>query len=276
MSRPPQEALVVASVGADSQHHRWLSGAETAPFDLWLVDYRPHPEPSYRHQAQLSRTWPGGKWQNLARLFEEESEALQRYSAVFCPDDDLMLTAPQIGALLETRQRYDLELAQPAFTWDSLARWDITRRRPHLELRYTNFVENGAVLFSASALERLRPTFTRSVSGFGLDLLWPYLLGYPRDRIAVLDAVACRHPHRQSPGSSELDRLLPRAEHAAEGERLLSGLALEPVREYGFRLSAEGQALVRPGHEARAVRRNAELAYRAFSSQGGQGARTAP
>ena len=36
-------------------------------------------------------------------------------------------------------------------------------------------------------------SFGESVSGWGLDLLWPHLLGRPLDKIAVLDAAAVVH-----------------------------------------------------------------------------------
>ena len=33
-------------------------------------------------------------------------------------------------------------------------------------------------------------------AGYGLDWIWPFLLGYPQDRIAVIDEVCVIHPHK--------------------------------------------------------------------------------
>lgn len=35
-------------------------------------------------------------------------------------------------------------------------------------------------------------------AGFALDFIWPYLLRYPRDEIAVIDAVCVGHLNWQS------------------------------------------------------------------------------
>ena len=32
-------------------------------------------------------------------------------------------------------------------------------------------------------------------AGWGLDFVWPFLLKYPKDKIAVLDDVCIYHPH---------------------------------------------------------------------------------
>ena len=38
----------------------------------------------------------------------------------------------------------------------------------------------------------------------GLDFVWPFVLGYPRDRIAVIDAVCMVHPGKQEGGKASL------------------------------------------------------------------------
>lgn len=241
--------LVLASVGDGSRHPRWLKGEPA--FDLWLVYYGDSPG---RYEGQAARVWDrkGGKWHNLAWLLEQEE--VERYQAVFLPDDDLELDSRAINRLFDRAAQYELALAQPAFTWDSLARWGITLVRPWMMLRYTNFVENGAVLFSREALAACRHTFKESLTGFGLDLLWPLLLGYPQRRVAVVDDVPCRHPQRPS----ELDKLVPREDHRLEGGRLLQGRSLRPVSEEGFVLNPAGEAMVAAGKTPEAVRRLSE------------------
>lgn len=250
--------LVVASVGDRSRHHGWLGGQESPEFDLWLSYYGEKPG-AYRGESAVYREQPGPKWLNLYTLLEQERERLSSYDAVFCPDDDLELEAAQINELFRTVSEFGLSLAQPAFTWDSLARWNVTRQRPYLRLRYTNFVENGATVFSKGALEQCLTTFPRSTTGFGLDLLWAYLLGYPDQGIAVIDSVACRHRG----DLSELDSLvLPRQQHQEEGDRLLQGIPWKAVQESGFVLNSNGLELVESGRSLERVRELAERTMR--------------
>jgi hypothetical protein len=60
-------------------------------------------------------------------------------------------------------------------------------------LRYTNFVEVLAPLFSLEALLKVYQTFDLNYSGWGYDYLWPYLLGYPQDKIAIIDNIIMTH-----------------------------------------------------------------------------------
>ncbi|MDB5210585.1 MAG: hypothetical protein JWQ30_1412, partial [Sediminibacterium sp.] len=39
----------------------------------------------------------------------------------------------------------------------------------------------------------LKDTFHLNHSAWGYDYLWPYLLGYPKDKIAIIDAVRMVH-----------------------------------------------------------------------------------
>jgi hypothetical protein len=40
-------------------------------------------------------------------------------------------------------------------------------------------------------------------AGWGLDWVWPYLLRYPRDSIAVIDEICMVHPHTVGTKSGE-------------------------------------------------------------------------
>ena len=246
--------LVAASVGDRSRHRDWLGGRQAPKFDLWLAHYG-EPSEAYRDEAQLYLARAAGKWENLHTLFTQHGEALSEYRAVFCPDDDLEMSAETINALFEQFVEHRLSLAQPAYTCDSVVSWKVTRQRPYLHLRYTNFVENGAAVFSAEALARCLESFPRSVTGFGLDLLWPYLLGYPERGIAVFDSLACRHRGDRS----DLDeRVLPREKHQAEGDRLLEGIPWQAVTERGFLFNENGLQMVNSGRSAEKVRALAE------------------
>lgn len=247
--------LVIASVGDRSRHQQWLQGREKPDFHLWLVYYGNTPGRYIADGAHYLQR-PGGKWHNIFAL--TEAVDWSDYNFIFTPDDDLQMSVEAVNGLFRLASKYRLKLAQPAFTWDSLARWNITLVRPFLTLRWTNFTENGATLFSGDAFRLCRPTFHKSLSGFGLDLWWPRLLNYPENEIAILDEIPICHP----PGESELDRLLPRETHRLEGDKLLKGLDLQPVREYGFLLNKSGREMEASGKTDTAIRSLAEKVVR--------------
>jgi O-methyltransferase/8-demethyl-8-(2,3-dimethoxy-alpha-L-rhamnosyl)tetracenomycin-C 4'-O-methyltransferase len=47
--------------------------------------------------------------------------------------------------------------------------------------------------FSQEAFQKCVDTFAKSVSGWGIDLVWPKLLGLPSDKIAIIDTVTVKH-----------------------------------------------------------------------------------
>jgi hypothetical protein len=55
-------------------------------------------------------------------------------------------------------------------------------------------------IFRKDILLYLLHSFTENKSGWGLDLLWPHLLGSPRFKIAVLDACPVKHTRARGTG----------------------------------------------------------------------------
>lgn len=87
-----------------------------------------------------------------------------------------------------------LALEQPALDSHSFVSHPITVRKPFRALRHTNFVEIMAPVFDREGLARCLPFMSAAISCWGLDHIWPRLLNARADRIAVVDAVAARHP----------------------------------------------------------------------------------
>jgi hypothetical protein len=69
----------------------------------------------------------------------------------------------------------------------------ITKKRILSFIRYTNFVEVLAPLMSLNCLIKLKDTFNLNESSWGLDILWPLLLKYPKNKIAIIDKIFMRH-----------------------------------------------------------------------------------
>jgi hypothetical protein len=84
-----------------------------------------------------------------------------------------------------------LELCQPAA--NGFTSHEITRKVPDSLLRYTSFVEIMAPMFRTDVLLKVYETFDLNKSGWGYDFLWPFLLRYPKDKIAIIDKIEITH-----------------------------------------------------------------------------------
>ena len=93
--------------------------------------------------------------------------------------------------MFEIAEQYDLYLAQPAMK--GYVSHQITLPQPGNLLRYTNFVEVLAPLMNLETLMLCKDTFDENYSGWGYDFLWPYLLNYPKDKIAIIDSIIMTH-----------------------------------------------------------------------------------
>lgn len=71
-------------------------------------------------------------------------------------------------------------------------------QRNGLWLHYTTFVELMAPTFSTRFFEEVaRATLKGQYTGWGMDIIWPYLAGWPKDKIAVIDQVCMHHSPRK-------------------------------------------------------------------------------
>jgi hypothetical protein len=102
----------------------------------------------------------------------------------------------------------------------------ITIPLPNTLLRYTNFVEILAPLMDLKTLLYLKDTFDENYSGWGYDFLWPYMLNYPKDKIAIIDSVVMTHT---KPIGNDYSRFpIP---PNVESEEMLSRLAPDLIPE---------------------------------------------
>lgn len=185
--------LVMARAGDNSLHRHWLAGGPRN-FDLFLSCYGKEPT---RHEGSAEHLRVAGstKWPALHDHIRDETELVRRYEAVWFPDDDVLMDAPAVSRMFELFAAFRLSLAQPSLTLDSHFSHSAVLRDPSYLVRYVNFVEVMAPVFSSSALRLLHPTFAKSRIGWGLDLLWPQLLARePGDhRIGLIDAAPMTH-----------------------------------------------------------------------------------
>jgi hypothetical protein len=184
--------LVFVRAGDTSLHPQWLTEPRCRDFDLFVSYFGSTPG-KFQEESEHYEAVPGLKWPALARLMAETPELLLSYDACWFPDDDLLASTETISRMFDLFQAYDLWLAQPALGPCSYVAHRVTTMIAGARLHFTDFVEVMCPIFSRHALGLLASTFRMSVSGYGLDFLWPHLLGYPVDRIAILDETPVIH-----------------------------------------------------------------------------------
>jgi hypothetical protein len=205
-----RRALVVLRAGDTSLHPAWLNGPshETRNWDLHLSYFGDHANPFADRPSDVTLSYEKGpKSLGTVACMRKLAERIKSYDWVCFPDDDLAADLVTLNRFFAVVEEYNLDLAQPALGAGSYVWHDITRQRPHMKLRFTTFVEIMAACFSQHALELCAPYLDATLSSYGPDLLFPRLLGYPKDRIAIVDETPVIHTRLVGPNRAVARRL---------------------------------------------------------------------
>lgn len=199
-SRSDRVNLLIVRAGDTSLHPRWIESHPQRNWDILVNYYGDNPK-RYRGPDILRIDSKGPKWPALKELIDQYSDLIMKYQYIFFPDDDLLFEPDDIDLLFNSCHRYQLSLAQPSLSATSFVSHNITIHNPQAFLRFTNWVEIMAPCFARDALKLCSSTFNENLSGWGLCILWPTLLGVDHDRIGIVDAVQAKHT-RQFFGSN--------------------------------------------------------------------------
>lgn len=187
--------LVVVRADERSLHRQWLRDIkdEDRNWDLCISFFGSEAGLAQETWAEY-RVLQNGmrKCQALYHLFHSGSP-LFNYERVAFFDDDIMTTHQDMNELFAICRDYDLQLAQPGLSADSYVNYPMLKSRPEYILRFVSFVEFMCAVFRTDALQACAPTFQHNAHGFGIDNVWPKLIGEPRDGIAVVDKVTVAH-----------------------------------------------------------------------------------
>jgi hypothetical protein len=195
--------VLVAPVGDDWSASVWMDRPEAATFDIIALYFGNNDTYLCPLCAAVVHA-KGPKWRLFLEFSNSEkwSTLSSQYDYIMLPDDDLHINTCAINKVFSTMRTFDLLLAQPSVCF---ARGSATWRpelhqAPQFLLRYTTFVEVMAPAYRMDFYHNVvRATFSKywTYVGWGLDSIWPALLHYPRDRIAIIDAVCMRHKPSQ-------------------------------------------------------------------------------
>ena len=180
--------LAICPVGRDwASHLQWPRGARS--FDLFLVNYADIPG-RYREDADHYAEGNGFKLELLADAIERNRDVVDRYDAIWLPDDDLAISVEHANLLFRRFRELGLVMGQPALVGANVNHAS-TRRDPRFLYRFVTFVEMMCPIFTREALDQVLDTFRLSRSGWGVDCVWARRF---RERpVAILDEIPVRH-----------------------------------------------------------------------------------
>ena len=181
--------LALFRAGKSSLHPHAVERLAAQEFDYalsWFAD-----EPPEAPGAAFVHMQKGAKWPGLYETIRAHWDTISQYRYVWLPDDDLLCVPEDVTRMFRICDELALELAQPALTPDSYFSHVITMQHSAFQLRFTNFVEIMAPVLSTDMLARVFHTMKDSISGYGLDGVWPRLstLG----KVAVIDSTPVKH-----------------------------------------------------------------------------------
>jgi hypothetical protein len=122
-------------------------------------------------------------------------EWLQQYDHFYFLDDDIEIDTRQINQLFALSKAFGAHISCAALTKDSFCSWPIFKQETNSWCRFVGQIEVMAPLFSREALQLCLETFVANRSSWGMDSVWPKILGYPEDKLVVFDTVTMRHIH---------------------------------------------------------------------------------
>lgn len=193
-SRRPN--LVVVRANSKSLHPSWLEGLTDATrnWDLCVSSYDAEAPDLALPCDYLTHQPNQKKFKPIYDLFHEDSP-LWNYERIWLADDDLLISGADINVMFHLSQKHSLDLSQPSLRvqQDCFINHPITAQRPNSVLRHEPFIEIMCPIFSMRALKICVGSIRDAISGYGLDHLWPSLLGRPLNRMGIIDAVGVIH-----------------------------------------------------------------------------------
>jgi hypothetical protein len=187
---PERRNLVVMRAGNNALLPSWAH-APSRNWDL-AVSFYGEGQPDWGQEYFIAAKGP--KWQPIYQWLTANPDLLRHYDYFWFPDDDILTTWENVNKVFCICRNFDLQLAQPALTTDSYILHPVTRQQPEYVLRFTVFVEGMVPVFRADSLRLCLPVMQEeSRFGWGHDWVFPMLLGYPSNKIAIVDICAVKH-----------------------------------------------------------------------------------
>jgi len=221
------------------------AGDNTNFFDLWCEDSRNYDifvcyygddeQDKYKEYSDVYLKRKGGKMQNFHHVWTNNIGNIKDYKIFYIVDDDIIIKTEQINELFRLFKELDVWILQPSFEENvngSCVSHGITIQRKHLKYRYTNFVEINTPFFSRYAISKCMDNYNVSLTGYGIDILFMYIMGMEHDdKYVIVDYITCINPIR---AEREIDKLQPYRERFNIWRKIHDSLNLKDINHINF------------------------------------------
>jgi len=167
----------------------------------------------------------GTKYQNFYHYATNYAEELEQYDYVWVADDDMFMSAKDINRMFEMMVEYKIDLGQPSMDINGMHYVHILVNDPEYILRYTNYVECSAPIFTKKSLKKIVHTFADTLTGHSWDNIISHMI-YKKgeNNVAVFDEIKAHH----GISLSRINYVSARSNHRIEGQRILKKYNYSP------------------------------------------------
>ena len=166
-----QRRRFLVYVQCSSQYSRVELLSPNRNFDVMLNYYDEVP-PVIPSDTELAVFQRGTKCTAIWKLLQCRPDLLKRYEYVLFLDDDIFVSAENIGRMFREMAQDSIHLAQPCLSDDSPGAWPALKNRGlGGQLALVNAIEIMMPCLSRAAILEGGWVFENSVSGYGVDLL---------------------------------------------------------------------------------------------------------
>lgn len=190
--------LIFIPVGDNCEALNWIREipkSDKFVYKIFLAYYGK--EPNFQlnfHDPRITVIYDSApsKFEKFRKYVETKLILVENFDLFWIADDDIRISQHDLSKFFNLFVKYELDLAQPGCLGFAMGK-QIVRRDLNKILRYSNYVDGMAPLFSKSALAKCLNTFENSQSGRGIDHVWAALLENPKNKIAIIDSSLMIH-----------------------------------------------------------------------------------
>ena len=164
----------------------------------------------------------GYKIPNFLFLLQQNPQILMNYDYIAFVDDDIEISGDQLYSLFRKSAEIGVSLSQPAHSKDSFKpEYRFLFAQEDLSHQFVSFIEAQCFCVSTEFLRGIVDYLPHIRTGYGLDMLFSYILRDRRDQIALFHDVRMHHPYREE--ESTVRVLDP--QFAENRDRIITALA---------------------------------------------------
>jgi hypothetical protein len=225
-----RDCLIIAWVGDSSLHSAWVEPSEFRGFDICLI-YNGSQPGRYARDCDYYYEIKEGKWRAIRKVLRSFGMDLERYRAIWIPDEHTLASAYDIDRMFNIFLDQELWLAQPALAAGSLSQFAPLLCHPEFILRYLRPDVMPSPLLSRDALKACTASDLFGSQPDDLTFVWPEHTSMPKLKAALIDAVPMLL-QRPAPAAVEtLEPPLPAPPTEEAGSTEPAAASLPPIRK---------------------------------------------